>query len=166
MDEYSSILNLVRIIDLSKNNVSGEIPIEMTNLKALQSLNLSYNFHTGRIPRTIGAMTSIESLDLSGNQLSGENPIQSCKLNVFESLELVQQQPHREDSFELSTTKFGCVLFSGNDLCGDPLPKKCATIVSIPNPEEREARDEDEVNWFYVSMPIGFVLGFRGVIGL
>lgn len=67
-------------------------------------------------------------------------------------------------SSQLQSLDASC--FSGNDLCGDPLPKKCATIVSIPNPEEREARDEDEVNWFYVSMPIGFVLGFRGVIGL
>lgn len=30
MVEYNSILNLVRIIDVSKNNFSGEIPMELT----------------------------------------------------------------------------------------------------------------------------------------
>ncbi|KAK9212665.1 hypothetical protein WN943_002047 [Citrus x changshan-huyou] len=68
--EYKSILNLVRSIDISKNNFSGEVPVEVTNLQGLQSLNLSYNLFTGRIPDNIGVMRSIESLDFSANQLS------------------------------------------------------------------------------------------------
>ncbi|XP_031277402.1 receptor-like protein EIX2 [Pistacia vera] len=47
----------------------GVIPNEVTNLKALQSLNLSYNSLSGRIPETISVMTSLESLDFSANQL-------------------------------------------------------------------------------------------------
>ena len=41
--EYSTILQLVKSIDFSKNSLSGEIPEEVTNLRELQSLNLSYN---------------------------------------------------------------------------------------------------------------------------
>ncbi|KAJ4706579.1 Leucine-rich repeat receptor protein kinase [Melia azedarach] len=74
MVEYNQILNLVRSIDISKNYFSGHIPVEMTNLEALQSLNLSYNLFTGRIPENIGAMRSLEALDFSENQLSGEIP--------------------------------------------------------------------------------------------
>ncbi|KAK2639699.1 hypothetical protein Ddye_027494 [Dipteronia dyeriana] len=61
--QYSTILNLVRLIDLSKNNFSGEIPREVTSLAALQSLNLSHNSFTGRIPKNIGAMKEIDSID-------------------------------------------------------------------------------------------------------
>ncbi|XP_044473237.1 receptor-like protein EIX1 [Mangifera indica] len=74
MAEYDTILKFVRMIDLSKNNLSGEIPIEVTDLLALQSLNLSHNSLIGRIPEKIGAISSLESTDFSGNQLSGEIP--------------------------------------------------------------------------------------------
>ncbi|KAK2639690.1 hypothetical protein Ddye_027485 [Dipteronia dyeriana] len=63
--EYSTILNLVRVIDLSKNNFAGEIPREVTSLTALQSLNLSHNSLSGRIPENIGAMLEMESIDFS-----------------------------------------------------------------------------------------------------
>ncbi|KAK9175505.1 hypothetical protein WN944_027512 [Citrus x changshan-huyou] len=74
MVEYNSILNLVRIIDVSKNNFSGEIPMELTYLRGLQSLNLSHNIFTGQIPENIGNLISIESLDFSTNQLSSKIP--------------------------------------------------------------------------------------------
>jgi Leucine-rich repeat (LRR) protein len=41
--EYSTNLRLVRTLDLSKNYLSGEIPIEVTSLQGLQSLNFSFN---------------------------------------------------------------------------------------------------------------------------
>ncbi|KAL5738287.1 hypothetical protein ACOSP7_031048 [Xanthoceras sorbifolium] len=70
--EYFTILNLVGVIDLSKNNFSGEIPREVTALKALQLLNLSHNSLTGRIPENIGAMREIQLIDFSANQLSAK----------------------------------------------------------------------------------------------
>ncbi len=41
--EYSTTLHLVKIVDLSNNNLSEEIPKEVTNLQGLQSLTLSFN---------------------------------------------------------------------------------------------------------------------------
>ena len=73
-NEYSTILRLVRSIDLSKNNFLGEIPIPVTNLEALQSLNLSHNFFTRRIPETIDVMRSLYSMDFSLNRISSEIP--------------------------------------------------------------------------------------------
>ncbi|GKV29234.1 hypothetical protein SLEP1_g38175 [Rubroshorea leprosula] len=54
--EYSKILHLVKIMDFSGNRLSGEIPSEITHLQGLQSLNLSHNLFTGRIPENIGNM--------------------------------------------------------------------------------------------------------------
>ncbi|KAJ4706580.1 Leucine-rich repeat receptor protein kinase [Melia azedarach] len=87
MVEYNQILNLVRSIDISMNYFSGHIPVEVTNLEALQSLNLSYNLLVGRIPKNIGAMRSLESLDFSENQLFGEIPQGYFKFDIFKSLE-------------------------------------------------------------------------------
>ena len=62
--EYSTILQLVKSVDFSHNNLSREIPEEVTNLRELQSLNLSYNLLIGSILENIGKM---ESMDFSMN---------------------------------------------------------------------------------------------------
>ncbi|CAL9118412.1 unnamed protein product [Musa textilis] len=53
---FSNILYLVNIIDLSNNNLTGEIPVEIGSLSALQTLNLSKNNFAGQIPEAIGGM--------------------------------------------------------------------------------------------------------------
>jgi Leucine-rich repeat (LRR) protein len=63
------ILPLVKMFDLSSNNLLGEIPEEIKNLKALGSLNLSHNHLTGKIPEGIGRLQGLETLDLSSNHL-------------------------------------------------------------------------------------------------
>jgi Leucine-rich repeat (LRR) protein len=72
-------------INLSRNMLSGEIPLEIGNLSHVKSLNLSHNSFTGRIPTTFANMSTIESLDLSFNHLSGPIPWQ---LTLLWSLEV------------------------------------------------------------------------------
>ncbi|KAK7266647.1 hypothetical protein RIF29_19296 [Crotalaria pallida] len=67
--EYGKNLGLLTAIDLSCNQLNGEIPVSMTKLAALASLNLSRNNLTGFIPNNIGHMKMLESLDLSKNYL-------------------------------------------------------------------------------------------------
>ncbi|KAG6491219.1 hypothetical protein ZIOFF_052555 [Zingiber officinale] len=69
---YSSILYLVKSIDLSNNELTNEIPEELGYLAGLQTLNLSRNYFKGKIPDSISGMSSLETLDLSFNNLSGE----------------------------------------------------------------------------------------------
>ncbi|KAL3620327.1 hypothetical protein CASFOL_035239 [Castilleja foliolosa] len=71
---YDTILTLVTSIDFSKNNLSGNIPMEITSLVELRSLSLSRNHLTGLIPDSIGNMKQLESLDFSRNSLSGKLP--------------------------------------------------------------------------------------------
>ena len=72
--KYEDILRYVRMIDLSSNNLSGSIPVEIFSLSKLQSLNLSHNHLTGIISMKIGSMEYLESLDLFRNNLSSEIP--------------------------------------------------------------------------------------------
>lgn len=60
-------------MELSKNNLVGEIPQEMI-LQGLQNLNLFLNHLTGSVPTNIGNLKQLESLDLSINQLSVSIP--------------------------------------------------------------------------------------------
>ncbi|XP_058076058.1 receptor-like protein EIX1 isoform X2 [Magnolia sinica] len=70
MLEYTRTLSLVTCMDLSSNNLSGEVPEELTSLFGLRVLNLSGNHLTGKIPDKIGNLALLESLDFSKNQLS------------------------------------------------------------------------------------------------
>ncbi|XP_024035650.1 receptor-like protein EIX2 [Citrus clementina] len=167
MVEYDSILNLVRSIDISKNNFSGEIPMELTNLKGLQSLNLSHNFFSRKIPEKIGNMKSIESLDFSANQLSGEIPQSMSSLSFLNHLNLSNNHLTGKipSSTQLQSLDSSC--FAGNNLCGAPLPNCTGNNPLVPeDPNGNGNEDEDEVDWLlYVSVALGFVVGFWCFIG-
>ncbi|KAH9718107.1 hypothetical protein KPL71_022088 [Citrus sinensis] len=162
--EYSSILNLVRTIDLSQNNFSGRIPAEVTKLLALQSLNWSHNHFTGRFPENIGAMRSLESIDFSYNKLYGEIPQSTSSLTFLNHLNLSYNNLSGKIPLSTQLQSFDASCFLGNDnLCGSPLSKNCTENVSVPQVENGD-EDDEEVNWFVVSMALGFVVGFWCVI--
>ncbi|KAL5737645.1 hypothetical protein ACOSP7_030406 [Xanthoceras sorbifolium] len=167
--EYNANLNLVRSIDLSRNNFSGEIPIEVTNLGALWSLNLSHNFFIGKIPENIGAMGSLESVDLSSNQLSGEIPQSISTLTFLSCLNLSNNNLIGKIPLSTRLQSFDPSCFIGNELCGSPLPENCSdTSPTIPDHENSRGNDDEEheVDWvLYVGMALGFVVGFWSLIG-
>ncbi|KAL7190032.1 hypothetical protein ACSBR1_039640 [Camellia fascicularis] len=68
--EFSRILTIISIIDLSSNKFIGEIPKSIGRLNSLQDLNLSHNNLKGHIPTSLGNLKSLESLDLSSNKLT------------------------------------------------------------------------------------------------
>ncbi|KDO55700.1 hypothetical protein CISIN_1g048402mg, partial [Citrus sinensis] len=163
--EYDEILNLVKETDVSRNNLTKSIPLEMTNLKATQSLNFSHNSFTGRIPESIGAMRSLESIDFSVNQLSGEIPQSMSNLMSLNHLNLSNNKLTGKIPSSTQLQSFDASSFTGNDLCGAPLPKNCAENVSVSEDENGD-EDEDEVDhWLYVSIALGFVVGFGCFIG-
>ena len=66
-NQFDKMVYLQSVLDLSSNNLFGEIPKEVTSLRGLRSLNLSGNHLRGSIPDKIGSMTWMESLDFSRN---------------------------------------------------------------------------------------------------
>ncbi|XP_031266168.1 receptor-like protein EIX2 [Pistacia vera] len=166
MIEYNTILKFVRGIDLSKNNFFAQIPMEVTNLSELQSLNLSHNGFTRRIPENIGAMRSLEFIDFSRNQLSGEIPQSISSLTFLSDLNLSNNNLTRRIPSSTQLSGFDASCFAGNQLCGPPLPNNCIVPTPTINNQNRGEKDgnEDEVNWFFVSMVLGFIVGFWSFI--
>ena len=54
----------MKVIDLSENQLTGEIPPELGSYETLISLNLSKNQLTGEIPSELGNLDSLDSLPL------------------------------------------------------------------------------------------------------
>ena len=72
-DELTSLTALTTL-DLSDNQLTGEVPAVFDILAFLTSLDLSNNQLTGPIPQGLGTLTGLTTLDLSGNALDGEIP--------------------------------------------------------------------------------------------
>ncbi|OMP04471.1 hypothetical protein COLO4_09595 [Corchorus olitorius] len=157
---YSTTLRLVRIIDLSNNNLSGEITEGVVNLQYLVSLNLSHNHLSGRIPKGIGAMNSLEALDFSQNQLSGSIPQSISNLTFLSYLNLSNNDLIGKIPSSTQISGFPASSFTGNQLCGPPLTQNCSAATGEINPSMRNEDKRDEVDWFYVAMGTGFGTGF------
>eukprot|EP00256_Glycine_max_P056900 XP_014624566.1 receptor-like protein EIX1 [Glycine max] len=160
-DEYRNILGLVTSIDLSSNKLLGEIPREITYLNGLNFLNMSHNQLIGHIPQGIGNMRSLQSIDFSRNQLSREIPPSIANLSFLSMLDLSYNHLKGKIPTGTQLQTFDASSFIGNNLCGPPLPINCS---SNGKTHSYEGSDGHGVNWFFVSMTIGFIVGFWIVI--
>ncbi|XP_019261655.1 PREDICTED: leucine-rich repeat receptor-like serine/threonine-protein kinase BAM1 [Nicotiana attenuata] len=161
---YDKILALVTSMDISNNNLSGDIPISFTSLVGLRFCNFSKNHLTGRIPNGIGDMKVLESLDLSENQLSGQIPQSLSSLSTLSFLNLSYNNLSGKIPVSTQLQSFNSSSFQGYELCRLPLLVNCSLGGQIPHFDtEKDERDEDELDWFYIVMSIGFGLSFWGV---
>ncbi|KAK7856587.1 receptor-like protein eix1 [Quercus suber] len=170
----------IKALDLSLNNLSGEIPMEVMSLVGLFSLNLSSNHLVGPIPPNISEMSILESLDLSRNHLSRSMPpsmknmIWLAFLNVSHN-NLSGKIPlgNQFDTFQDSS------YMENPQLCGVPLSKICSSDELIEDPHcsnengdgenqgiQKEGHDGFKIPSFYLSMGLGFIAGFWGLWGL
>ncbi|XP_047949648.1 receptor-like protein EIX2 [Salvia hispanica] len=116
-------------------------------MKMLDSLDLSHNQLSGKIPTSLAEIHTLSVLDLSNNNLSGKIPT-STQLQ----------------SFNVSA-------YDGNaGLCGDPLPK-CAedslrpsTTNPLENKNDKEGNNFSFMEEVGISIGFGFIIGFWGVV--
>ncbi|XP_023749486.2 receptor-like protein EIX2 isoform X2 [Lactuca sativa] len=167
--EFSRTLKLVKSIDLSSNNLTGQIPNEITNLSDLIALNFSKNALSGEIPQHIGEMKKLLTLDLSRNNLSGRMPSSMSQMSLLNYLDLSFNNLSGRIPTSTQLQSFEPSRYNGNKrLCGLPLTKKC------PGDEEPEVppligkgegdgedTDDDELwGWFCIGVGMGFATGF------
>ncbi|KAJ0240040.1 LRRNT_2 domain-containing protein [Hirschfeldia incana] len=121
--------DIVNSINLSGNNLNGEIPAEILDLSYLRILNLSRNSITGSIPGDISKLGRLETLDLSRNMLSGAIP---QSLGAISSLQKLNLSYNKLEGRIPMLPKFeDPSIYIGNELlCGKPLPKKCPKDVN------------------------------------
>ncbi|CAN6720052.1 unnamed protein product [Malus baccata var. baccata] len=166
MRSYRNILGLVKRIDFSSNRLTGEIPSEITDLVGLVSLNLSRNRLTGEIPTKIGELQSLDAFDLSRNQIDGKIPKSLARIDRLSFLDLSHNNFIGRIPTGTQLQSFDRSVYAENpQLCGPPLQKMCGNQQETLIPSIEEEKD-DLITWgFYVSMGLGFIVGFWGVCG-
>ncbi|KAM0938862.1 putative non-specific serine/threonine protein kinase [Dioscorea sansibarensis] len=146
-------------IELSDNDLSGEIPKELTSLIGLISLHLSKNHLMGKIPESISELRWLESLDLSMNNLSGVIPKSLTLLTSLSHLNLSFNELSGEIPLDGQFQTFDASIYNNNyNLCGFPLKVKCNEKRLSRSPIFRTNK-EDERIWFHPSMGFGFAFG-------
>ncbi|VVB02136.1 unnamed protein product [Arabis nemorensis] len=120
--KYQEILNS---INLSGNNINGEIPAEILRLSYLRILNLSRNSIAGSIPEKISELSRLETIDLSRNMFSGTIPQSLAAISSLQRLNLSYNK--LEGSIPKLLKFEDPSIYIGNELlCGKPLPKQCS----------------------------------------
>ncbi|KAL6654950.1 hypothetical protein ACP70R_008415 [Stipagrostis hirtigluma subsp. patula] len=85
----SSVANLsaqLQALYLGFNEISGKIPLGISNLVGLNQLQFSNNRFTGVIPESIGRLNSLQVLGLENNSLSGLMPSSLGNLTLLQRL--------------------------------------------------------------------------------
>jgi Leucine-rich repeat (LRR) protein len=163
--EFTKIQSTRRILDLSNNKFTGEIPELIGKLKAVQQLNFSHNSLTGHIQSSIGMLTYLESLDLSSNLFTGRIPVQLADLTFLGVLNLSHNQLEGPIPSGKHFNTFNASSFEGNlGLCGFPMPKECNSDEAPPS-QPSNFHDGDDSKFFgegfgWKAVAIGYGCGF------
>lgn len=157
---------LFGILDLSTNNLSGEIPPELFDLTQLCALNLSRNHLVGKISSNIGGMKNLEILDLSNNHLSGEIPAAISKVSFLSLFNLSYNDFTGEIPSRGQLLTFTSWSYVGNPkLCGPPLLTHNCSEEVVNHDEAQQDGSNDSLNdSLYIGMGVGYVTGLGGVL--
>ncbi|XP_065034794.1 receptor-like protein EIX2 [Musa acuminata AAA Group] len=158
----------MKSLDFSNNHLTGEIPKGIGDLAGLKNLNLSRNHLQGKIPWEIEGMKSLESLDLSINDLSGSIPESLSALYSLSYLNLSYNNLSGRipTGYQLQTLNDPSIYMGNADLCGPPTFKSCFNNKTTQNDIQEYKKEIPEWLWFYISMVLGYVMGFWTFCGI
>ncbi|KAL9329438.1 hypothetical protein ACSQ67_004441 [Phaseolus vulgaris] len=83
-----TMLDTLQVLILSSNQLKGEIPYSIGDLISLKNLSLDSNSFSGSLPDSLSAIPGLVHLDLSSNQLNGTIPAFISQMSNLKHLNL------------------------------------------------------------------------------
>lgn len=126
-------LSQLTTLNLDGNLLSGEFPPEIKSWRSLNTLNLARNNFSGSIPPAIGSAPNLLDLDLSENELSGPIPAQLGQLKLT-SLNLSSNQLTGKIPGEFDNMAYDKSFMNNSGLCANTLELSLGDChTKIPN---------------------------------
>ncbi|CAI0415995.1 unnamed protein product [Linum tenue] len=117
--DIGNLSTSLKILTLSANKISGNLPSGIQNLVSLQRFEASYNYLSGTIPSVIWNIRTLEWLDLASNSISGSVPQSIGNLTRLNRLRLARNHLHGEIPAAIENCKDLIALdLSDNNLSG------------------------------------------------
>ncbi|CAI0415126.1 unnamed protein product [Linum tenue] len=114
-------------------DVSGEIPIELFDLKELMDLNLGQNVLGGPIPAEIGQLSKMQYLSLGINNLTGTLPPELGNLTKLISLSFSSNNFNGPLPPQLGNLTSLQQLYIDSSGLSGPIPQELANLKSLQN---------------------------------
>nr|AJZ70280.1 brassinosteroid insensitive 1 [Linum usitatissimum] len=129
-DSFSELADL-EILDVSSNDLSGEIPTSICRESKLKELYLQNNQFTGKIPESLNNCTELRALHLSFNYLTGTIPPSLGLLSNLQDLKLWFNQLHGEIPLEIMSIKtLTALILDFNELTGS-IPSSISNCTNL-----------------------------------
>ncbi|CAN6998759.1 unnamed protein product [Brassica oleracea var. botrytis] len=158
-------LKLLYGLDLSENELSGEIPAEFGELMELRAFNLSHNNLSGAIPESFSGMKNVESLDISFNRLQGRIPPELTQLSTLSVFKVSYNNLSGAIPQGRQFNTFDTQSFVGNNLlCGQPTSRSCNSGTfqepdSGVEDDDESAIDMESFYWSFAAVYVTMLVG-------
>ncbi|KAK8519385.1 hypothetical protein V6N13_133310 [Hibiscus sabdariffa] len=155
------VLSSLVFFNMSRNHLFGSIPDSIGELKTTQVIDLSCNMLNGSIPSEIGAAVSLKELRLQRNFLSGKIPTQIVNCSSLIDLNLSQNNLSGSIPPAISNlSNLEYVDLSMNGFTGS-LPKELANLSQLMffNISHNHLRGELPLGGFFNTIPTSSVAG-------
>ncbi len=121
----------VTALELSYNELSGQVPPELGGLTSLENLSLSGNDLAGPLPKELGDLAALEYLDVAFSGLVGPLPPELARLTVLESLVLSGNELSGPIPAELGRlARLETLSLASNSLSG-PIPEELGNLARL-----------------------------------
>lgn len=128
-------------LDLSYNELSGQIPKELGIMYYLMVLNLGHNMLSGPIPAELGSLRYAAVFDLSHNSLEGAIPGSFGGLSMLSEIDLSNNKLNGTIPESGQLVTFPSYRYENNSgLCGLPLPSCPKDSLSSSGVREQKSR--------------------------
>ena len=126
-----SKLTALNYLYLHENNLTGDVPAEIGLLTNLEALYLTGNGFAGAIPKELGDITGLIWLGLGSNDLSGELPVELFQLANLKFLDVSKNQLTGSIPSEIvNLAEIEALFFENNNFSGS-IPKELGSLTNL-----------------------------------